>query len=97
MLIPDKLKVGKQYYYIRVEPTKRARQLGYVQYGNRLIVVHDIVRGKQRTTAKMNETFWHEITHAILYEMDEKKLAFDEKFVTKFGALLSKAIDSARF
>ena len=42
MLIPKKIKIGKQYYYVRVEPTHRAAQLGYVQYGNRLIVINDV-------------------------------------------------------
>ena len=50
-----------------------------------------------RKPAEMHETFWHEITHAILHEMDETRLAFDERFVKQFGMLLSKAIDSARF
>lgn len=97
MLIPKKIKIGKQYYYVRVEPTHRAAQLGYVQYGNRLIVINDKSAKKPRKPAEMNETFWHEITHAILHEMDEKRLAFDERFVKQFGMLLSKAIDSARF
>lgn len=44
----------------------------------------------------MDDTFWHEVTHAILYEMGHK-LYRNEAFVTKFANLLTKAIHSAKF
>lgn len=43
-----------------------------------------------------DDTFWHEVTHAILFEMGHK-LYRDEAFVTKFANLLTKAIHSAKF
>jgi len=42
------------------------------------------------------DTFWHELTHAILYEMGHP-LRKDEDFVTKFSGLLNTAILSAEF
>jgi hypothetical protein len=42
------------------------------------------------------ETFWHELTHAILYDMSNK-LTHDEKFVTDFSKRLHQAITTARF
>jgi hypothetical protein len=42
----------------------------------------------------MQETFWHELTHAVLYEMDHP-LYRSEVFVTRFAQLLNKAINSA--
>jgi hypothetical protein len=41
-------------------------------------------------------TFWHELTHAILYDMNSK-LTHDEKFVTGFADRLDQAIKTARF
>jgi len=41
-------------------------------------------------------TFWHELTHAILYDMG-CKLTHDEKFVTAFANRLDQAIKTARF
>ena len=41
-------------------------------------------------------TFWHEITHAILYDMNSK-LTHDEQFVTDFSNRLHQAISTARF
>jgi len=49
-----------------------------------------------RSPEAIAETFWHEVTHAILHDMDHP-LWKDEKFVTGFSQRLSKAIDSARF
>jgi hypothetical protein len=45
---------------------------------------------------EMEDSFWHELTHAILHEMGSG-LYRDEKFVTKFANLLTKAINSAKF
>lgn len=41
-------------------------------------------------------TFWHELTHAILYDMNSK-LTHDEKFVTDFSNRLHQAISTAEF
>ena len=41
-------------------------------------------------------TFWHELTHAILYDMSDK-LTYDERFVTEFSNRLHQAITTARF
>ena len=41
-------------------------------------------------------TFWHELTHAILYDMNNK-LTHDERFVTEFSNRLDQAIKTARF
>jgi hypothetical protein len=41
-------------------------------------------------------TFWHELTHAILYDMN-CKLTHDEKFVTAFADRLDQAIKTAKF
>jgi hypothetical protein len=45
----------------------------------------------------MQDTFWHELVHAILNDMGEHTLNKDEKFVTGFANRLTKAIKSARF
>jgi hypothetical protein len=43
------------------------------------------------------ESFWHELTHAILHDMKAKKLNDDEAFVINFSRRLHHAIKSARF
>jgi hypothetical protein len=43
----------------------------------------------------VRDTFWHELTHAVLHDMGHP-LRDDEKFVVKFANRLSCAIDSAQ-
>ena len=51
---------------------------------------------KYSASEKAN-TFWHELTHAILHDMGEDKLNRNEKFVSDFADRLDQAIKSAKF
>ena len=42
-------------------------------------------------------TFWHELTHAILHDMGKDKLNRDEAFVSDFADRLDQAIKTAKF
>jgi hypothetical protein len=55
-----------------------------------------IAVAKQAATRQHN-TLWHEITHAILYDMGESKLNRNEKFVSGFADRLEQAIRTAKF
>lgn len=88
--IPTRVTVGERHYWIHRKPTKKGLH-GRIYYGTRAIVVH-----KNPDKARERNTFWHELTHAILYEMGHAQ-CHDEKFVTEFADKLSGAIDSARF
>jgi hypothetical protein len=57
---------------------------------------HTISIAKQAKTRQHN-TLWHEITHAILYDMGEDKLNRNEKFVSQFADRLEQAIRTAKF
>jgi len=97
--IPTKIKVGKTWYDINT--VKHMRQKGMVGgtwYKEKLIEVatHSNVRGVRFKKEDVYDTFWHELTHAILKDMGSK-LEADEKFVTAFSERLTKAIISARF
>ena len=54
------------------------------------------LRGYKYDADERANTFWHELTHAILYDMGNK-LTHDEKFVTAFADRLDQAIKTARF
>lgn len=54
------------------------------------------LRGYKYDADERANTFWHELTHAILYDMGDK-LTHDEKFVTAFANRLDQAIKTARF
>jgi hypothetical protein len=53
-------------------------------------------RGYIYDADERSNTFWHELTHAILYDMG-CKLTHDEKFVTAFSDRLDQAVKTARF
>jgi hypothetical protein len=54
------------------------------------------LRGYKYDADEQANTFWHELTHAILYDMN-CKLTHDEKFVTAFSNRLDQAIKTAKF
>lgn len=96
MQIPKKLKVGKHWYTVRVGPTNHKYRYGQVEYIPLTIDIYNKRAGKPVPAAQMRETLWHELTHAILYDMGNYN-CYNEKFVTDFSKRLSKAIDSAEF
>jgi len=54
-----------------------------------------IARGP-RVVVPVSETFWHEVTHAVLHDMHHPLWA-DEKFVTEFSKRLDQVIKTAKF
>lgn len=101
MKIPKQVKVGKTK--IRVEKFKtvevgRSECRGCYDHSQQLIAIAlNTPSGTHKYSAsdKAN-TFWHELTHAILHDM-KSKLNHDEKFVSAFADRLDQAIKTARF
>ena len=97
MIIPKELKIGKTQYKIAhpQEIHKRSPCRGFVSY---LTGVIALAKGNgifKYTKKEKEETFWHEVTHAILHDM-EHPLYTNEKFVTEFSTRLNNAIRSAK-
>ena len=99
MEIPKQIKVGKKLYVVnqRAKPRKRFT-VGEVNYTRQRIdiITHSNFTGRAFKSEELSDTFWHELTHAILHEM-QHPLQDDEDFVTKFSGLLNTAILSAEF
>lgn len=98
MKLPNTVKVGDRRYEVKVlRYSPRTGTMGCVSYDRGVIYVgrysHDDRRYSRR---EMYDTFWHELTHAILKDMSSS-LEADERFVTKFANRLTSAITSARF
>lgn len=75
------------------------RLAGEIHYHEQLIQVgmRNGKTGRLFHPGFVQETFWHELVHAILDDMNEDKLNRNEKFVTAFAKRLAKAIRTARF
>ena len=101
MKIPKEVVIGNTPHQIR---TKKSVVVGNkVCHGFFNEDTHTIeiaqmnpLRGYIYEADERANTFWHELTHAILYDMGNK-LTHDEQFVTAFADRLDQAIKTARF
>lgn len=91
MMIPKSFRLGR--YEVSVIVRDRARlvsgALGSFYPSVKLL----LIAGK-RPKKQVAVTFWHETTHAILYDMNHP-LRDDEKFVTAFSKRLAQVVDTA--
>lgn len=95
-MIPKSVVVNRKKYFVHTgKPQRFKHAYGYIDYRPGVIYIHTTAREQPVSPSNMQETFWHELTHAILYEMDHK-LHRNEVFVTKFSKLLNRAINSAK-
>ena len=99
LTLPKKIQIGDKWYSVDVvESMKERAMMGEVQYGKRTITLaRRSYHGVPLKLSALHETFWHELTHAILENMDRTDLNNDETFVEEFSNRLARAIQSARF
>ena len=99
MKLPKKIRVGKRLYTVnQMKQLDTKGIMGEVDYELRRIDVatHSSLSGRRFKREDVMDTFWHELTHAILKDMNHPYEA-NEKFVANFSSRLNKAIQSARF
>lgn len=97
MIIPVRIRVGlKRYDVLQPEHCTVKGAAGAVFYQKRIIEVALRLNKRKRKPAQRFETFWHEVTHAVLHDM-KHPLAHNERFVSSFARRLSDTINSARF
>lgn len=58
------------------------------------IKIAEMVGPDKVTQSRQRQTFWHELTHAVLGQMRKDDLNDDESFVNTFSSFLSGAIDT---
>jgi hypothetical protein len=98
MIIPKKVKVGKSWYDVNVFKQLHDKcAMGATWYEHKVIEIatHSNMRGVRFKREEIYDTFWHELTHAILKDMGSE-LEADEKFVTEFSNRLTQAIITAK-
>jgi len=100
MKIPTTIRVGKHKYSVEVvEAMLRKRDMARVHYDSKRIEIGRMsnVTGKRYSDTQVLDSFWHEVTHAILNDMGRHNLNEDERFVTEFANRLTQAIKTAKF
>lgn len=98
--LPKKIRVGKKLYSIDVVETMLQRgDMARVHYDAKRIEVgrRSNKTGRPFKQEEIQDSFWHELVHAILHDMGKHRLNADEVFVSEFAYRLTKAIQSARF
>ena len=100
LTLPRRIRIGKKQYTIDIVETMLNRtDMARIFYDKQQIQIgkRSGMTGRRYGRREMHTSFWHELVHAILYDMDAHALNRNETFVTEFAKRLSKAIDSARF
>jgi hypothetical protein len=99
MKLPTKFTVGKTQYIVQTRAKMTGRTVGaaWVEVG----VIHVRTQFQRKVRPDygvegQHETFWHETTHAILYDM-KHALWDDEVFVTQFARRLAQVIETSEF
>lgn len=98
MKIPSEITIGKTVYKVkRPHTVQDPASYGRTYFDDKVVelAVYDKF-GNKFSVDEVDNTFWHEVTHAILYDMGHN-LWDNEVFVTAFANRLSDAIDSAKF
>jgi len=98
MKLPKKIRVGKRLYTVNQVKKITDGIMGEVDYNRKQIDIatHSSMSGRRFKREEVMDTFWHELTHAILEDMNHPYES-NEKFVFAFSSRLCKAIQSARF
>jgi predicted SprT family Zn-dependent metalloprotease len=97
MKIPKQITVGKHTYTIkRPHTVQDPASYGRTYFDDKVIelAVYDKF-GNKFEQEEVDDTFWHELTHAILHDMGHY-LYDNELFVTAFANRLSDAVNSAK-
>jgi hypothetical protein len=79
------MRVGKKWYSVEVvEAMLHRRDMGRTFYPEQCIRLGKVsnVTGRRFTKEELADTFWHEVTHAILEDMGRHTLNRDERFVS---------------
>ncbi len=90
MKMPKQIKVGRVTYTIQRVPKLRDR-CGFVDVDAKVITLATGNMLGRYSAAERANTFWHEVTHAILYEIGDELWA-NERHVNAFANRLEPII-----
>lgn len=99
MNIPKKFKLFNTTYTVVFDNEKMddRNAYGVSDYSASKIILSTKDGINDLSIDRIADTFYHELTHAILDMMHERELSKNEKFVDVFGKLMRQAIDTAEF
>ncbi len=98
MQIPKEFKIsGKRYTVNFVRHTQPLGTMGDIVYTTRRVTIatHSGLNDRSFKQEEIDDTFWHEVTHAILKDMGHS-LWNNERFVTRFANRLTEVVNTAK-
>jgi hypothetical protein len=98
VLIPKKFTLGSRTYTVQmVRHTAPKGTMGKVYYdlGRIEIATNSGRNDRSFKQEEIDDTFWHEVTHAILRDMGHK-LWNNERFVTDFANRLTQVVNTSK-
>ena len=98
MLIPKQFDLGDKTYKVElVRHTKPKGTMGTIYYDrHRVEIATDSgLSDRSFKQEELTDTFWHEVTHAILRDMNHRQWN-DEKFVDAFAKRLTQVVTTEK-
>lgn len=98
MHIPKSFKLSNQPYNVHFTQAMPGQgHMGEVDYTLRQITIahNSNLTGRSFKSEEIDDTFWHEVTHAILRDMGHR-LWSNERFVTRFARRLTEVVNTAK-
>lgn len=95
--IPNYISIGGQTISVNFVERIEGDKLGEECMAESRIDIANGFAGRKQHGESMVQTFYHEVTHAILDMMGESELSGNEKFVSCFSSLLNEAMQNAYF
>ena len=97
MIIPYTFKLGHHQYRVLQIPEVPDCARGDVRYPPASTIRLSTHRFNERIPLRRKtQTFWHEVVHAILFDMGQHTLNHDERFVDGFAKRLTQVVYTAR-
>ena len=93
MVIPSKIRIGGQDIDVELAERLPGDKLGTVCLAEGKLLVARNFSDKKQSDASMQNTFVHEVVHAILDTMGENELSGNEKFVSTFSSFLVDVVE----
>ena len=96
-MIPKRFRINKgcAYSVVHVPTLRNGRELARVFFEQRLVKMARSAMGKRIGKRDKRYAFWHEVTHAILHDMNHP-LYCNEKFVVRFSQRLNEVMGSMK-
>lgn len=97
MQIPTSFRLSGKKYTVEVTDGFSHKYIGRVNYKLRSVTIalNNPLTGRTLPQAEVSNSFWHEVTHAILYDMNHA-LYSNERFVSAFADRLAEAVRTAK-